>query len=208
MFDIDQCYDAFSSGKNRAYFWSGLGPNGQEIAADIAKENGGTTLEMLMESNKDRLVQAGFEYDPSIERFVFSPDNIDDWRTISNAYAEQASGEVHAVLGDRIREDSVWNMRELPALKENNNVHSIVAVDPSTGKDRNAIFEKPNVVCGPSLQDIPPVQPPHCYSSSPPAGPDNLSSINRSASDAASQAVSSAAESGQNAAKSLTGGMV
>ncbi len=142
MFDIDQCYDAFRPEKDRAYFWSGLGPNGQDIAAEIANENKGTTLEMLMEAHKDDLLKAGFEYDPSINRFVFSPENIDDWRAVSNAFAEQASGEVHVVLGNDVRDSSVWNTKEFPTLTENDAVSKVASVDPVTKQEKDVLLDK------------------------------------------------------------------
>ncbi|WP_260209213.1 hypothetical protein [Apibacter adventoris] len=39
---------------NTAHFWSGRtnGIGGMDVAADIAKKNGGTTLEMLIEKHK------------------------------------------------------------------------------------------------------------------------------------------------------------
>lgn len=79
MFDINKCYDCFATEPNSAYFWSGLGENGQDIAAHIAQENGGTTLEMLMDKNKDELISAGFLYDEDLGGFYFSKENAQDW---------------------------------------------------------------------------------------------------------------------------------
>ncbi len=142
MFDLDKCYDSFATRPNKAYFWSGLGKNGQDIAADIARENGGVTLEMLMEKNKDLLVESGFEYDKELNRFVFSPENLDDWKAISNAYAEQVSGDTHVILGDRVRDDGVWNTREFPTLSENENVNRVISVDPQTRQDKDILLDK------------------------------------------------------------------
>ena len=142
MFDINKCYDCFATEPNSAYFWSGLGENGQDIAAQVAYENGGTTLEMLMDKNKDELISAGFPYDEDLGGFYFSKDNAQDWQAISQAYAEQASGDVHAVLGDTVREGSVWNTKELPALEKNENVDKVISVDPSTGKEKDVLLDK------------------------------------------------------------------
>ena len=144
MFDINKCYDCFATEPNSAYFWSGLGENGQDIAAQIAQENGGTTLEMMMDKNKDDLISAGFPYDEDLGGFYFTPENAQDWQIISQAYAEQANGNVHAVLGENIREESVWNTKELPALEKNDNVDKVFSVDPSTGKEKDIILEKNN----------------------------------------------------------------
>ncbi|MBQ7969078.1 MAG: hypothetical protein IJ292_04580 [Clostridia bacterium] len=142
MFDLDRCYDSFATSPNEAYFWSGLGKNGQSVAADIARENGGVTLEMLMEKNKDLLIESGFEYDKELNRFIFSPENLDDWKAISNAYAEQVSGDTRVILGDRVRDDSVWNTKELPALSENENVNRVISVDPQNGQDKGVLLDK------------------------------------------------------------------
>ncbi|MBQ3133570.1 MAG: hypothetical protein IJC17_04785 [Clostridia bacterium] len=142
MFDIDSCYSCFATEPNSAYFWSGLGEKGEDIAANIAKENNGVTLETLMREHKDELINAGFEYDKELDRFLFSPDNYSDWEAISKAYAEQASGEVRAILGDNIRQDSVWNTKEQPALSNNNTVSKIISVDPKTGQEKDVLLDK------------------------------------------------------------------
>lgn len=49
MFNISKVKALFITEKNKAYFWSGLGKDGAKIAEEIARSNGGTTLEMLME---------------------------------------------------------------------------------------------------------------------------------------------------------------
>lgn len=142
MFDINQCYDLFDTEPNTAYFWSGLGKNGESIAADIANKNGGVTLEMLMDKHKDELINAGFEYDKELDRFMFSDENYSDWEKISSAFADQSSGNVHVVLGDNVREDSVWNTKELPALENNKNVEKVISVDPSTGEEKDVLLDK------------------------------------------------------------------
>jgi murein DD-endopeptidase MepM/ murein hydrolase activator NlpD len=142
MFDLALCYHLFKTNPNTAYFWSGLGSKGKYIAESIARQNNGTTLEMLMETHKDKLIEAGFEYDESLDRFVFGEENAGDWRLISKAYADHASGDVRTVLGEQVREGSVWNQRELPALKENSDVNSIILVDPQTGSDKGILLSK------------------------------------------------------------------
>lgn len=49
MFDLDSVKELFKTEPKTAFFWSGLGENGAEIAKETAKANGGVTLEMLME---------------------------------------------------------------------------------------------------------------------------------------------------------------
>lgn len=111
MFDLDSVKELFKTEPNTAFFWSGLGENGAEIAKETAKANGGVTLEMLMEQNKQKLIEAGFPYDEDFDRFIWNgtdPENVKAWQDLSEAYANQASGNVRAVLGDNIRSDSVW----------------------------------------------------------------------------------------------------
>jgi len=144
MFNINECYDIFATKPNTAYFWSGLGADGQDIAEKIARENNGTTLEMLMEEHKDELISAGFSYDEDLGGFYFSSENAQDWQEISKAYAEQASGNVYAVLGDNVRDGSVWNTQELPALEQNDNVDKVFSVDSVTGKTTDILLDKNN----------------------------------------------------------------
>jgi hypothetical protein len=107
---------------NKAYFWSGMGETGAESAARIAKKNGGVTLESAIEAQGIRLPKWEFN----------DPSAVKAWQNASETYAKQASGEVRAVIGPSVKPDSIWNMVELPALKENPNVTKIITVDPVT----------------------------------------------------------------------------
>ena len=51
MFDIEKIRELLKTESNTAYFWSGLGVDGATIAADVARNNGGVTLEIIMENN-------------------------------------------------------------------------------------------------------------------------------------------------------------
>lgn len=63
------------------------------------------------------------------------------WDLASGAYAEQVSGEIHAVIGSNLRKGNIWESVELPRLKENLNVTKIITIDPKTGV-KNIIFER------------------------------------------------------------------
>ena len=78
MFDIEKVKNVFKTEPNKAYFWSGLGADGAEIAANTAKQNGGTTLEMLMEENKNALIDAGFPYDDDMGAFFWNPSDVEN----------------------------------------------------------------------------------------------------------------------------------
>ena len=109
---------------NTAFFWSGRtdGIGGQHIAADIAKSNGGTTLEMLIEARK--IIMPKWDQN--------NQASIKAWEDISSEYATCASGTVTGVIGKNLRPGNIWENRELPALKNNPNITKIVIIDPKT----------------------------------------------------------------------------
>lgn len=119
--------------RNTAFFWSGKtkGVGGDEVAAGIAKEHGGTTLEMLI---KERGIKMP-TWDTS------NPASVKAWQNISAEYAKGASGNVRAVVGERLRPGSIWETRELPALKANTAVTKITEIDPLT-KLETVIFTR------------------------------------------------------------------
>ncbi|CAN5397799.1 hypothetical protein BH10ACT10_BH10ACT10_28810 [soil metagenome] len=126
-FTADGAIDAkaFATAPDSAFFWSGRtnGVGGQHIAADVAGENGGTTLEQLMESRGIKLPELDAD----------NPAVVKVWKDASSAYAEGASGEVRAVIGDSMRPGNVWETAELPSLMDNPAVTRITTVDPGTG---------------------------------------------------------------------------
>lgn len=123
-----------------AYFWSGRNGDGIGVGPELAGGNGaadtfagtrGTTLEGLIDSNK-------------ISPPKWSPDDpMADkwWSEVSRTYAENARGEVHAVIGSNLRPGNIWENVELPRLMENSNVTRIIVVDPDTGVER-IVFER------------------------------------------------------------------
>jgi hypothetical protein len=128
MFDLEKVKNLLKTGPNTAYFWSGLGEEGATIAENIAKKNDGTTLEMIMKKYKQELVDAGFPYDSEYDRFIWDDaDSLNKkaWSDISEAYASQTSGNVRVVLGDQVRETSVWINSEMPRLLREADVSSI-----------------------------------------------------------------------------------
>ena len=118
---------------NTAFFWSGRtdGIGGQHIAADIAKSNGGTTLEMLIEARK--IIMPTWDQN--------NQASIKAWEDISSEYATCASGTVTGVIGKDLRPGNIWENRELPALKNNPNITKIVIIDPKT-KISTVIFQR------------------------------------------------------------------
>ena len=65
---------------------------------------------------------------------------MEAWSLASEAYAEQVSGEIRAVIGAELRPGNIWENIELPRLMENLNVTKITIIDPKQG--RNDYFER------------------------------------------------------------------
>jgi len=101
---------------DEAVFWSGLGKDGQYIAADWAGKNSGKTLEMVLG-----------------ERGIALPSTSEGWRELSLEFARGAQGDVIVLQADIIRTESIWAQAEWSALRLNPGVTSISAVDPRTG---------------------------------------------------------------------------
>ena len=70
-----------------------------------------------------------------------NPDSLKAWDEASAAYAMQVSGEVHAVVGENLREGNIWENVELPRLRDNPDVTRIVTIDPKTHVEKT-IFER------------------------------------------------------------------
>lgn len=111
---------------DKAYFWSGLGPEGHAIARRIALENGGMTLETCLEANG--IVPPAWD--------MKNTEVVETWQAVSKAFSDGCSGTVRAILGKEIRAASTWYTIELPALYMNPNVKKIVAIDPETGMEK------------------------------------------------------------------------
>lgn len=57
-------------------------------------------------------------------------DNPDFWDKASKNFAETASGEVDALIGPYVRDNSIWNTIEKPILNNNKDVTSINIINP------------------------------------------------------------------------------
>jgi len=109
---------------NEAVFWSGRteGVGGSENAAIIGGD-GRSTLENLITARSVEMPV----WDPA------SPSSVAAWENASKTFAQGASGEVKAVIGQQLRPGNIWETVELPALKANPSVTKITQVDPKTG---------------------------------------------------------------------------
>ena len=146
-FDIDAHRDCFKTNEDEAYFWHGQtnGCGGQNNAMSIA-ENNGKTLEMCMLDHRDELERSGVRFrdnDDGTVRIDYGNTREESkrfWEDCSKAFAEQSSGTVHVIEGTDPRPNgqlesdfpSVYNRIERPALEQNQQVNSIVYLDPYT----------------------------------------------------------------------------
>lgn len=64
------------------------------------------------------------------------PKTMEAWDLASRAYAEQASGEIRAVIGEKMRPGNIWENIKLPCLKENQSITKITIIDPKTGAEK------------------------------------------------------------------------
>lgn len=114
LIDIDAIRPKLKTEPDTAFFWSGRtdGIGGAENAANIAKSRGGVTLESTIETQNIVMPEWNFN----------NPSTMEAWDLASGAYAEQVSGEIHAVIGSELRPGNIWENVELPRLKNNPNV--------------------------------------------------------------------------------------
>ncbi len=135
----EQLQGITSTEPNSAFYWSGrnadgigVGPDGSGIAELIAQGSGGTTLEMRLAENGVNPLPVWNRHDPVSVQF---------WEDASAAYAENARGEVTAIIGSNLRPGNVWQTIEIPRLMENPEITRIMQIDPDTGQT-TTIFER------------------------------------------------------------------
>lgn len=128
---IAELRDLTRTERDSAFYWSGrdangvgVGPDDSGIAERIASANGGQTLEQTLAAN-------GVDPLPKWDRH--DPESVRFWEDASAAFAENASGDVRAVVGSDLREGNIWQTIEIPRLVDNPNVTSISQIDPDTG---------------------------------------------------------------------------
>ena len=96
---------------------------GAEVAANIAKEKAGVTLESTIEAKNISMPEWDFS----------NPSTMEAWDLVS--------GEIRVVIGSKLREGNIWENVELPRLINNPSVTKITTIDPKTGIE-TIIFER------------------------------------------------------------------
>jgi hypothetical protein len=136
---LDDLRHLTATDPNSAYYWSGrdadgigVGPDGSGIAERIAEGTHGTTLEMTLAENGMDELPVWNRHDPESVRF---------WEDASTAYADNARGDVTAVVGSDLRPGNIWQNVEIPRLRENPDVNRIYQINPDTG-EVTLIFER------------------------------------------------------------------
>ena len=118
---------------------------------EIAGKNG-KTLEMCMMEHREELEGAGVRFKENDDKTVsIDYGNTRDeskqfWDDCSKSFAEQSSGNVHVIEGKDLRPNgqtesefpSTYNRIEHPALEQNQNVNSIIHIDPKS-REQTAI---------------------------------------------------------------------
>jgi hypothetical protein len=95
---------------------------GEDNAKTIARTAGKVSLESLID-------------DRGISMPTWKPNTpaIDQqWKGISDRYAQGVSGDVHVVLGESLRPGNIWETVERPRLEANPAVTSITKIDLKT----------------------------------------------------------------------------
>ncbi len=135
----DQLKGITATDPDTAFYWSGrnaegigVGPDDSGIAELIAHGSGGKTLEMT-------LADQGIDPLPAWNRH--DPVSVQFWEDASTAYAENAKGEVTAIVGSSLRPGNIWQTVEVPRLMENPEISRILQIDPDTGLSVT-IFER------------------------------------------------------------------
>lgn len=135
----DKLRRALKSQKNEAVFFSGCSRRDEhgdvnmssvEVAEEYARNNAGVTMSILLESSSDMP-----EWD------IDDEEAVGHWEEASRAYAEQASGDVRVIARPPLRDGNIFETIELPALKNNPEVTSIIMINPDTD-EKNVIFRR------------------------------------------------------------------
>ncbi len=131
--DPDELRDLLKTDPDTAFFWSGTTTDnvnkqhgGEKDAAKIARKRGGVTLEMKLEEGG--VIMPEWDKD--------DPASVLAWDTVSAMFAEQATGDVWAVVGQDLRIDSSWENVEYDRLTKNPEITGITLIEPWTLEEK------------------------------------------------------------------------
>ena len=141
-FNIELYRELFRTLPGQACFWSGrtyTDPftcyGSGTWSQRIAESKGWKTLEMIIE---DRGIPM-----PKFDRNI--PESVQAWKDASRIFAEECSGDIHAILGEDVHPDSIWNTDEFPAIQANENINSVTSVEPFSLEEETIYDRTPTV---------------------------------------------------------------
>lgn len=102
-----------------------------QTANRYARLHAASTMESRLKKNKVNIPEWDFD-----ER-----ESISKWEQASRAYAAQASGRVRVIVGSNMRANNIFETIELPTLKNNPEVTSVVLINSETGK-KTIVYER------------------------------------------------------------------
>lgn len=102
---------------NSSTFWSGLGRDGENIAKQYASDMGRTTLESTLDNAGIKMPE------------WTSPGGPQAWSSASSSYSIGSSGDATALLGEAVKNTSVWNTTESVLLNINPNITSLTLIN-------------------------------------------------------------------------------
>lgn len=113
----------FATKRGTAFFWSGLGSNGEVTAEHMATDRHGVTLGMIID--KRHIVMPAWDGTAKTELA---------WSAVSALYAREATGMVRVILGPHVRPNAIW-YTEFDRLKANPRVTDVDAIESATGQE-------------------------------------------------------------------------
>ena len=131
---------ALKTRRDKAIFFSGcnkynrkgkLVRQSSQVANQYAIAHGATTMSARLKKKHVSIPEWDFDDYASVSK----------WEQASRAYASQASGKVRVIVGPNLRANNIFETVELPVLKDNPNVTSVVMINSETGH-KTIVFER------------------------------------------------------------------
>jgi len=138
MKQLDASFFSYlKSERDKLFLWHDLGKYGALRAEQIAKDNNGKTLEMIMQDNIEALSEYGVVYDET-KGIRYIGDDKEFWDRCSISVVDQASGEINEIKGNADREEwqgeAICERLEDPVARANPDIIGKNIIDHETGK--------------------------------------------------------------------------